>query len=1004
MLEVKLLGQFEVKLESVRLSIPSRNAQALFAYLVLHAGKSHRREWLAGLLWPDSSEENARSNLRHELWRLRKAFESSGESCFLVDDLSITFISPSKYYLDVERLERAPSASNPTDDLIKALSIYGGELLPGFYNEWIFMERARLNALFEAKIAHLLEILQNEGRWAEVVDWGMSWIAWGQMPEPAYRALISAHANSGDLPKAIATYEQYAQALQKDMGIMPSEQTQALYKRLKTGWKEGPPMDPPEATKPLKSHLATVSPTPFLPRLRRSNLPRPLTSFIGRENEIQKVVNLVSKARMVTITGAGGVGKTRLAIQVAGSLIPQFRDGAWWVGLATLSKANFSQKWNPGEKRDTYIALEEQFGEGLIAQAAAKTLRVQQVPGQAILDALLAYLHDKQILLVFDNCEHLIEECSILVERLLTECPELSILATSREALGVPSEKAWRLPSLSLPGQALSKDVRNILLSEAVRLFVERTTDVVPGFFPREKDIAAIAKVCLRLDGIPLAIELAAARMNLLSIQEIAVRLDRSFQLLTEGHRTALLRHQTLQAAIEWSYALLNEAEQVLFRRLSIFAGSFSLAAAEAVCASHEIPTNEVLTLLGRLVNKSMLNVEPPRENSDLPTRFRYLDTIRSFSRLKLEETTEFQWLRDRYGSYYIQLVETAEPELLLQNQEYWFKLLQAEYDNLSAVIEWSTNSDLAESALKLVGALLWFWFSYGSTREGCDMALKALATPSSIKYTKARVRALNTAGFFLCLLGDSAYARQKLEEALSIQRTNEDKVSLAWSLQFLGLALAYDKEYDLADSTFEKGLALTRNSGDGHANNFLHFLGDIILQKGDYSRAKRIYEDSANNLRTIGNKSFLAYPLRRLGYLALEENDNLKAWRYFQESMAVNLEIGDNRAIAACLVSLAALALKMENPTTAARLLGLVESHLETLSFNLLPLDQAEVVRISTKLLSCLDEATIRVAFTQGEEMNVSQAFEQALAYFGEKFDPRNGKFVWGANGSPAG
>jgi predicted ATPase len=288
----------------------------------------------------------------------------------------------------------------------------------------------------------------------------------------------------------------------------------------------------------------------------------------------------------------------------------------------------------------------------------AKVLRIPGSPSLPLLEGIVEYLQEKQLLLILDNCEHLIESCAALVERVLGECPEVTILATSREALGVPGEKAWLLPSLSLPGSGPSLGFDDIFQSEAVSLFIERAADVLPGYQPGELEMPTIAQICQRLDGIPLAIELAAARMKLLTAQEIAARLDQRFSLLTGGRRTALPRHQTLQAAIEWSYDLLNYAERILFRRLSVFAGSFTLEAAEAICVSQEIRGDKVLTLLGRLVDKSLLNVEPAPQDLDMETRYRFLDTIRSFSNLKLDEAGETRQMREQRSSYYLRLVE----------------------------------------------------------------------------------------------------------------------------------------------------------------------------------------------------------------------------------------------------------------------------------------------------------------------------------------------------------
>jgi predicted ATPase/DNA-binding SARP family transcriptional activator len=989
MLEVRFLGQFEVLWGGKRLAIPTRNAQSLFAYLVLNEGIAHRREKLAGLLWPDSSEGNARSNLRHELWRMRKTLEIVEETLFLIDDLTITFQPRCEFSFDIKVLEAIYVEDSTASDLIRSLSVYQGELLPGFYEECFFSERNRLHALFEAKMARLLEILQAEGRWTETLDWGMRWIAQGYWPEPAYRALMSAYANTGDTSKAVATYERLTLGLQKDLGVKPSEQTRALYKRLKAGWRADSHEDVPIRKTQAQKNLSEITPPAYpLPRVRRSNLPKPLTSFIGREKEIQQVEQLVAKARLVTITGSGGVGKTRLAIQVAEALTPHFKDGTFWVELASLFKSTSSKKLVqpdgliPAHKagaQNLPIIKDQLLETDLIAQAVAKALRVPETPGVPLLDGIIETLHDKQLLLVLDNCEHLIEECADLVERVLSDCPEVVILTTSREALKVSGEKAWLLPSLTLPGHTLSTNLSEIFRSEAVSLFIERSADALPGYKPGESDAVIIAQICQQLGGIPLAIELAAARINLLSAEEIANRLDQRFSLLTGGRRTSLPRHQTLRAAIEWSHDLLNEPEQVLFRRMSVFAGSFTLEAAESVCASQELKRDEVLALLGRLVDKSLLNVESSLRIPGLSTRYRFLDTIHSFGRLKLDEAQETECMRDRHALYYVHLVETAEPELILQNQAYWHRLLQVEHDNLRATIKWGTECEQAESALLLVGALLWFWFRSGFNREARDLAIQALALPSAIQFPEARARALNTAGFMHCLLGDTTAARKLLEEARSILKTTHNEVNLAWTMQFLGLVYAYEKEYEMADTAFKEGLAITRRFSNVKTNSFLYFYGDVVFLKGNIPRAKQIYEDSASLLRVIGNKVFLAYPLRRLGYLALEQHDIKNACKYFFESLSINHEVRDLPGLTASLLSFALLAFHLKNYLAAARLFGAVEGMLESLSVNLLHMDQTELGRIRSQLPACLDKASFTVAFTEGWEMNEEQAIALA-------------------------
>ncbi|RPI86011.1 MAG: hypothetical protein EHM41_09600, partial [Chloroflexi bacterium] len=960
MLEVRFLGQFEVIMDGKSLTIPTRNAQSLFAYLLLNAGKAQRREKLAGLLWPDSNEENARSNLRHELWRLRKAFAAKADAYFLIDDLTVAFNSKSDYSFDVLKLEKAPLENSTADDFIEAISAYRGELLPGFYEEWITVDRARLAALFGARITLLLDILQSEGRWADVVDWASRWIALGEWPEPAYRALITAYANRGDLSKAVAAYDGLAKGLQKELGIKPSEQTQELYKRLKAGWKVDPQKESQGQWKALPNGYLEDSATKSfsIPNLRRSNLPKPLTSFIGREKEIQEVKNLVSKGRLVTITGPGGVGKTRLAGQVGSEMIPQYRDGVWWIELASLFTISPPQKRsrsanlakNRGRSfNELHSGPGDPIGYDLVLQAVAKVFRVQEIPGLSLLDGVIRNLKDKKLLLILDNCEHLVKACAYLAEQLLPECPDVIILTTSREALKVPGERVLLLPSLSLPEIEPASGYKSILQSEAVNLFIERVGDVLDSYSPSKDDMLTIAQICLQLDGIPLAIELASARMNMLSAREIADRLDSRFSLLTGGHRTALPRHHTLRAAIEWSYDLLDKEEQLLFRRLSIFASSFTMDAAETICASEEMPLEEILPVIGRLVNKSLLNVEPASQDLGLATRYRFLDTICSFGRLLLVDETDETWLlRKRHVEYYVSLVENTESELLLQNQGVWYRLLQAENDNIRAAIEWSVENNQAECALRIVGALLWYWWSHGSIREGRDLSFKVLDLPSTPLLVGYRGRALNTAAYLQWVLGDMVSARQLLQEALAHLKNTDDDTAKAMSMQFLGLVLNAEGEFEQADIALKEGITIAKKLGNLTKSSFsLAFLGDIALQQGDHQKAKQVYQECADQLRALGNKLFLAYPLRRLGYLALERDDPFSAWKYFRESLALNQEGNDKRAVTACLTSFAALALHINQPVTAARLYASVENKLESLMIDLLNLDRIELERV---------------------------------------------------------
>src|SRR6266540_3566575 len=483
MLEVKLLGKFEVSNDGKPIAITSRPAQSLFAYLILSAGTSHRREKLAGMLWPDSLEETARDNLRHALWRMRKALEAASSTRFLhTDDVVIGFKESSDYWLDAAELEKL-SESASVDELMAVLSSYQGELLPGFYEEWVVLEREHLYSIFEHQMARLLSLLQNENRWLDILDWGERWIKLGQKPEPAYRALMSAHAAKGDMSKVAATYERCVKSL-KEYGIEPSEQTRALYERLKAGkeiFETAPTVLAPLGEKG-KAHPKT-------------NLPVPLTSFIGREREIEEVKHLLSSTRLLTLTGSGGIGKTRLAIQATNDLIKSYKDGVWWVELAPV------------------------IDEALVPQAVAQVLSVRESPGQPLTESLKNFLREKQLLLILDNCEHLIPACAQLANDLLTRCADLKILTTSREALDMMGETTFHVPALSFPVLAHLSQIQNLKEFESIQHFVERAAAARPDLALTPQNAFTVTQICHRLDGIPLALELAAARVKVLSLE-----------------------------------------------------------------------------------------------------------------------------------------------------------------------------------------------------------------------------------------------------------------------------------------------------------------------------------------------------------------------------------------------------------------------------------------------------------------------------------------------------
>ncbi len=940
MLEVRLLGQFDVRQDHTPFVISTRAAQSLFAYLLLTVGTLHRREKLAGLLWPETTDANARKNLRTELWRLRQAIgiKSTRKKTipyFLVDEISIGFNPESPHWLDASSVLAPLTKQTSTGNLIETLLHYRGELLPGLYDDWVVLERERVRAAFEQKTTRLLEILVEEKRWEDILEWGERWISFGQTPEPAYRALMLAYDARGDKAKVALTYQRCATALHNDLGVDPSAETQVLFERLSKSEHSITPTEiiPAETKSPLSPQSTRVF-----------NLPVPPTSFIGRAKELKEIEGLLSSSRLLTLTGSGGVGKTRLAIQVAHDSVAKFNDGVFWVDLVGLSNPN------------------------LIPQEIAQSLHVREAPNAPLIETLKNDLAAKNLLVVLDNCEHLIESAAQTAEQLLSGCPQLRILATSRERLGIFNETVWRVPSLS------EKTSR--------KLFVERARVAQHDFALTSLNESFVAQICARLDGIPLAIELAAVRTAMLTVEEIARRLGDRFGLLTSGSRTALPRHQTLRATIDWSYDLLTEPERILFRRLAVFSGGFTLDAAEAVCSQGELKRNDILDALGRLVDKSLVIVE--QESVLDETRYRLLETIRQYALEKLEEKGEAAAIRDRHLGYYLTLAENSEPNILGIESAAWSRRLDKELDNIRVAIEWSTNTGHADAALRILGSLVYFWFAHRPAAfEWHDWLQQALARPEARERTLARAKALNGVGFMNWADFDPTDIRPELEEALSIGREFGDPWNTATALHYLGVLENIEGHYLEARAYLEQSLLIWREMGlNGQLGRAwtLNFLGDVALNRGEAELARSLYEEAVTILRETGEFNFLAYAVRRLAQHQWREDNHEKAIALCKESLNLNQQVDSPRGVIACLAGFAAIAVAMDRYEDAAQLMAAVETQVASLGVRLVYMDRLEYERNLALLRTKLDEKTLSKLWAQGKAMTMEQAVASAL------------------------
>jgi predicted ATPase/class 3 adenylate cyclase len=608
------------------------------------------------------------------------------------------------------------------------------------------------------------------------------------------------------------------------------------------------------------------------------NLPAQITSFIGRQKELDEVKKLAAANRIVTLTGSGGSGKTRLGLQVGADCLGLFSHGVWLIELAPIT--------------DT----------GLVAQTLLTIFNLREDSHRTPLEILTAYLRPKNLMLILDNCEHLIEACAHISETLLHACPNLKILASSREVLGIAGEVSYHVPSLATPDLNHLPSTEKLLDVDSIRLFVERATAVKPGFELTKDNASFIAQTCSRLDGIPLAIELAAARARVLSPEQIASRLDDRFHLLTGGARTALPRQQTLRAMIDWSYSLLTEQEKTLFRRLAVFVGGWTLDAAESVCADVEqdgILPHDILDLLTRLVDKSLVTTE----ESMGVTRYHRLETIRQYSREKFLETDEVESIRGWHLSFFVRFSEQADENLQGRDQLLWGNRMAMEQGNLRAALEWGLSKN-PYSALRIAGASNLFWTAGGFSAEGFRWTQKALEqaekspTPQGITpeaQLTARAKALRGLTRLYLSLGENVNAKRAAEESVALYRQSDDRRGLAFALVILAYPLEFLGERVRAETLLLESNSIARAEGAAYLIcRSLNILARVTIDlHHDLELAKRYVGEAYLLARTEGLRYQEAQSLEILGFAATDTKDYAEARLYFLESARIYQEVG---------------------------------------------------------------------------------------------------------------
>ena len=940
-LHVYLLGFPRVEDHGAIIRFNSRKTFALLAYLAVGHG-ALRRDTLAALLWPDSAPTKARAYLRNSLYNLRTHL---GESRFHADRDSIGLKFDGALRVDVisfrdllEECEKhphdqsdvCPSCLNP---LSQAMELFRGDFLAGFtiedsveFDDWQRGLAESLRSDVDLACDRLVRCLRATGQIDRGIDVARKWLALDRMNERAHRHLMRLYAGKGQNLAALRQFDECTRILREELHAEPDQTTLGLCEDIRTGKLQEQKI----VTRPMAD-------------VGFSNLPVQPTRFIGRKLEKKKVMGLLSSSPLVTLTGTGGCGKTRLALEVAADCLADYTEG---VRLADLSPVT-----NPEH----------------VTYTVARALDVHEEQGQTLHDSLLSYLENRELLLVLDNCEHLVQAVAELAEALLSRGKNLGILVTSREPLTIPGETVWRVAPLEVPEEE-EMDAGVLTGYDAIALFLDRAGAALPGFLLTDANADVVAQIARHLDGIPLALELAAVRLRALSEVEILSRLDRRFELLTGG-RTAHSRHQTLRSTVDWSYELLEAKERVLLARFSVFVGDWTLEAAEAICSDSEseakgirIGCSEIPELLARLVDKSLVMARA----DGVERRYRQLETFRQYGAVKLEIAGEAEALRKRHADWYLCLAERAEIELHGPKQMEWLGRLDGEYNNFRSALSWFSECANVRDGLRMAGALGWYWFRRGRPAEGRHWLGSCLAESGESQSAASRAKShyylawlryllfspracqddfakclqlyrragdkrgaslsLVWVGWFEAWLGgdkDSGYAH--MDESVAIARESGDPWAVAFCLRMASSAHPReDKEIAAKRASLEEAIDLARKTGDPFILCFsVHGMGDVYRLVGQHTEAEPWFLDALKLAREMKDRYLTLSTVAELttGYIALEQVE--KAKRYLAEAIRLAADCGSKGSLVGFLWAYGKIAELAGNNGRAVRLWG---------------------------------------------------------------------------------
>jgi predicted ATPase/class 3 adenylate cyclase len=682
-----------------------------------------------------------------------------------------------------------------------------------------------------------------------------------------------------------------------------------------------------------------------------NNLPQQVTSFVGRDRELAELRRLLRSTRLLTLLGPGGIGKTRMALQAAAEALDDYPDGVWFVDLAPLSNPN------------------------LVAQATAAVLGVKDEPDHALVEVVLRYVCDKRMLLVLDNCEHLLHACAELIAQMLRAAADLRVIAGSREALRIAGETIFPVPALAVPDERTSVTIGTLDRYEATRLFVQRATASQPRFEVTERNAGVIVDVCRRLDGIPLAIELAAARVRTLSVEMIAARLSDRFRLLAGGDQTALPRQQTLRALIDWSYDLLAPKERLLLERLSVFAGGWTLEAAESIGADADLDRGDILDVLSTLVDKSLVALDAGG------SRYRLLETVRAYAKEHLDHSSMASDVRSRHLEYFVVFAETARPSLNGPDQVEWLSRLDLERENVLAAHEWASHAAKGgELGLRLAYALVTYWFIRGQSGLWLRLIAEALARPSAQARTRARSRALFAAGQQFCFTGRYEQAQGLLEESLAIGRELGDRDHIAGVLQPLGMAAFGRGDMEAARRHMQDAVDLARALGNRRElAAALNGLAQLMRADGDRDRAEALYNDVVSLARDEGDRDSVAIGLLNLSMLYLARGNADRARSMLTEIFEIAKLTGSKPVGQSALDVCAGYCVVIGRYPEAARLFGAAQAQIASTGLQRDPADEAFLLPLRDRARNDIGADLFAHAESDGRALSYDDAIVEA-------------------------